>query len=171
MGNLLAVKFPPAIILNMRLAVTFTTLLTLGALLLAACGGNDPATAIAPAATTAPTTPSETEATAIPPTTAPTPQPTSEPTATPAATEADLFLQLLEPDALEVITEEPRIRIVGRTRVDAIVTVNDTVADPDGEGVFSTEVALEDGPNIIEVIASIGSGEQTDLILVVIYIR
>ena len=59
---------------------------------------------------------------------------------------------------------------MGRTRVDAVVTVNDTVVDPDGEGQFSSMVELEEGPNIIEVVSSIANGEQLDMVLVVIYL-
>ena len=86
------------------------------------------------------------------------------------ATEAELFLQLLNPEELEVITEDSSIEIVGRTRVDAVVTINDTLVEPDSDGLFSSVVEVEEGPNIIEVIASIASGVQTDLVLVVIYI-
>ena len=76
---------------------------------------------------------------------------------------------MVNPEAFEVITEKSSIEIVGRTRVDAIVTVNDTVVEPDNDGLFSSVVEMEVGPNIIEVIASIASGEQTDLVLVVTY--
>ena len=60
--------------------------------------------------------------------------------------------------------------MVGRTRVDAVVTVNDTVVEPDGDGRFEATVQLEEGPNIIEIVSSVASGEQLELVLVVIYI-
>ena len=92
------------------------------------------------------------------------------PTATQIATEGELFLQLLNPAEEEVITESPSIEVVGRTRIDAVVTVNDSVVEPDGDGRFASTVQLEEGPNIIEVVTSVASGEQIDLVLVVIYI-
>ncbi|MDA1272334.1 MAG: hypothetical protein O3A93_13965 [Chloroflexi bacterium] len=96
--------------------------------------------------------------------------PGAGPSATPAAIEGDLFLQLLDPLEAEVFTEVSPLRVAGRTRVDAVVTVNDTIVEPDIDGKFSLDVPLEEGPNIIEVVASVASGEQQDLVLVAIYL-
>ena len=176
-----------------RLIIAMTAALAI--LLLAACGGGEEeAGPTVVAATTTPDTPTATArpastvttvpaATAVPaPTPTPPPQPTAtsvppteaptavaEPTATPVATEAEFFLQLVDPVDLEVITEESPIAITGRTRVDAVITVNDTAVEPDGEGVFTSEVELEEGPNVVEIVSSVASGEQLDLVLVVIY--
>ena len=79
-------------------------------------------------------------------------------------------MQLLNPAEDEVISEDPSIEVVGRTRIDAMVTVNDSVVEPDVDGQFASTVQLEEGPNIIEVLASIATGEQLDRVLVVIYI-
>ena len=81
-----------------------------------------------------------------------------------------MFLQLVEPADTEVFTNEPSLYVVGRTRVDAVVTINDTVVEPNIDGQFSLTVDLEEGPNIIEVVASVASGEQLDLVLVVFYV-
>ncbi len=83
--------------------------------------------------------------------------------------EAELSLELLEPQGLEVITGDSRIQLVGSTRIDALVTVNDSVVEPDVGGLFAFGVDLEEGPNIIEIVASISSGDQKDLVLVVVY--
>lgn len=96
--------------------------------------------------------------------------PTEIPTATPVATEGDFFLQLVSPAELETITDVGTLAVVGRTRVDAVVTIDDTIVEPDIDGEFSLEVSLEEGPNIIEVVASVASGEQMDLVLVAIYL-
>ncbi len=114
------------------------------------------------------------QATLIPANTA-SPNPTSAPTtetatATPVATEGDLFLQLINPPELEVFTETGTLTVVGRTRVDAVVTINDSIVEPDIDGEFSLDVPLEEGPNIIEVVASVDTGEQLDLVLVAIYL-
>ena len=124
------------------------------------------------------------EATAVPvPTVPPTPRTIPVPTVTPAltavpasaatpvATEGDLFLQMVAPMETEILTSEPLLDIIGRTRVDAVVTINDTVVEPDLDGRFSLGIDLEEGPNIIEVVASVASGEQEDVVvLVVIYV-
>ena len=142
----------------------FLIFLGLLTLTLAACGGVE-----SPEATAEPP-----QATLIPPNTA-SPNPAAAPTtesatATPVATEGDLFLQLISPPELEVFTETGTLTVVGRTRVDAVVTINDSVVEPDIDGEFSLEVPLEEGPNIIEVVVSVASGEQMDLVLVAIYL-
>ncbi len=86
------------------------------------------------------------------------------------ATAGELFLQLVEPVELEVFTNLGSLTVAGRTRVDAIVTINDTMVEPNINGEFSLDMALEEGPNIIEVVASVASGEQMDLVLVAIYV-
>ena len=128
-------------------------------------------TATAPAATPTPTpepaTAQPATATSVPATTQP---PAPESTATPEAIQADLFLQLINPSETEVFVAEPVIEIAARTRVDAVVTINDTLVEPDIDGRFSLNVDLEVGPNIIEVVTSVASGEQEGLVLVVIYL-
>ncbi len=160
-------------------------------MLLAACVGTEsaPASTPIPTSASASSNPPTLEAT-LAPTAAPTatlaPAPTAVPTAVPSgtappaatqtpsptliATESEFFLQLIEPEGEEVITEEQTIDVVGRTRVDAVVTVNDTLTEPDSDGLFMASVDLEEGPNVIEVIASVASGEQEELIQVVIYV-
>lgn len=83
------------------------------------------------------------------------------------ATDGDLFIQLVEPADLETISDEATFRVVGRTRIDAIVTVNDTIVERNIDGTFSSTVDLVEGPNIIEIVAS---GDQKDIVLVVIYL-
>lgn len=89
---------------------------------------------------------------------------------TPVATVGELFLQLVEPAETEVITDAGSLAVAGRTRVDAVVTINDTIVEPNIDGEFSLDVPLEEGPNIVEVVASVASGEQMDLVLVAIYL-
>ncbi len=120
-----------------------------------------------PTATT-PVTPSPT----VPPisaTATPAPQ-LQAPDDSPVVTDGELFIQLVEPAELETVSDAATIKVVGRTRIDAIVTVDDTIVEPDIDGTFSATVDLEEGPNIIEVVASVASGEQEDIVLVVIYL-
>ena len=79
------------------------------------------------------------------------------------------MLHIVEPVEAETLTANPTLLVSGRTRVDAVVTVNDTFVDPDIDGIFSAEIPLEEGPNIIEVVVSIATGEELSTVLVVIY--
>lgn len=90
------------------------------------------------------------------------------PTATPDAT-GDFFLTIEEPLETESIIAESSITVTGRTRLDATISVNDIFADIDGDGRFVVTVDLEIGPNIIEVVASLSTGEALNEVLVVIY--
>ena len=48
---------------------------------------------------------------------------TETPAATHVATEGELFLQMISPPESEVFTETGNLAVVGRTRVDAVVTM------------------------------------------------
>lgn len=97
-------------------------------------------------------------------------QPTVEPTATPTPeATGDFFLDIEEPEEVESVVAEATITIVGRTRIDAVLSVNDIFAEVDEDGRFRVLITLEEGPNIIEVIASVETGDELVEILVVIY--
>ncbi len=66
---------------------------------------------------------------------------------------AGLPFTLLHPlDGLEV--SEPMIDVVGVTRPDTVIGVNDIPVEVNGSGIFSTTIALEEGPNLLEVVAA-----------------
>ncbi len=104
------------------------------------------------------------------PTPEPTATPTPSPTPTPTPAPSEFILQIVEPVSAETITSSPTITIQGRTRADAAITVNDGFATPDLDGIFTAEVALEIGPNIIEIVASISTGEELSQVLTIVYI-
>lgn len=52
------------------------------------------------------------------------------PSPTQAATAGGLFLQLAEPSQVEVFTDTVSMTVAGRIRVDAMVTINDTLVEP-----------------------------------------
>ena len=125
---------------------------------LAACGG-DPET---------PTPTSTATAIALPATPTPGPSPTStatpiptripSPTPTPTATPAPLVLELLSPqDGLGV--EIGAVRVLGKTRVDAVVGVNGTPVEVSADGTFQHDVVLDEGATSIEVVAIDLSGD------------
>jgi len=85
----------------------------------------------------------------------------------------ELFLEVTGPeDESEVATST--IAVSGTTIPDAVVSVwVDSVveiAEVDEDGNFSVMVNLEEGPNIIEVIASDWEGNEESTTLIVFYI-
>ena len=58
-----------------------------------------------------------------------------------------------------------------KTAVDAALSVGDNFIDIALDGSFEEVVQLEDGINIIEVVASIATGEQFSQVITVIYVE
>ena len=110
-------------------------------------------------------TPTATATSTFTPTSTPTPTATATPTPTQEPT-GDHFLAIEQPESVESIVADPSITVVGRTRIDAVVTVGAVFAEVDENGRFQVPVQLEEGPNIIEVIASVESGEELVEVLV-----
>ena len=89
---------------------------------------------------------------------------------TPSDSRHELFLQITAPVEVELVSAEPLITIEGKTRADAVVTLNDLLVEPNALGGFEAEVTLLEGPNVIEILASVGSGKYVSKILTVIYL-
>jgi hypothetical protein len=83
--------------------------------------------------------------------------------------EDGFFLKINSPDQPEVIVETDTILIAGETSVDAAVSIGDEFVDVNLDGTFEKVVNLENEVNIIEVIASISSGQQYNQVLAIIY--
>ena len=84
-------------------------------------------------------------------------------------TPASSFPLLIEqPADGQTLNSTPAL-IVGRTQPDALVSVNDTIGFAGGDGRFTLSVDLEEGPNVLEVLASNINGEQVFVILTVLY--
>ncbi len=60
-------------------------------------------------------------------------------------------LSILFPQGLEV--SDPNLTIMGATRPDAVIGVNGIPVEVNSFGIFSTAVVLEEGTNLIEVVA------------------
>ncbi len=79
------------------------------------------------------------------------------------------FLNIASPEQSEVIVDTASIVISGETSVDAAVSIGDSFVEVSIYGTFETTIQLEDGINIIEVIASISGGEQFNQVITIIY--
>lgn len=115
----------------------------------------DPSPSPGPAAT----------ATAIPATATPVP-PTPSPTPTQSPV-GDFFLAIETPESLEAVTSDTEFEVVGRASIEALVSVNDTIATLDVDGRFQATLPVELGVNVIEVVASVASGEELSEVLVI----
>ena len=83
--------------------------------------------------------------------------------------DGSFFLEITSPESSEVVVDTDSIIVAGKTTADAVVSVNDDFVEVDLEGAFEATVQLEDGVNMIEVVASLASGEQFDQVIAVIY--
>ena len=70
----------------------------------------------------------------------------------------------------ESIVNADKVEVIGITVPKAVVSVNGNLAEVNEEGNFTMMVVLEEGPNLIEVIASDSEGNQESLTLVIIYV-
>jgi len=85
--------------------------------------------------------------------------------------DGSFFLEITSPEQSEVIVDTDSIIVAGRTTVDAALSVDDNFVDIELDGSFEEVVQLEDGINIIEVVANIATGEQFDQVITVIYVE
>ncbi len=74
---------------------------------------------------------------------------------------SDKTAPMLEVNPPPPITNQPSITITGKTESGATVTINGTAATTKGDGSFSGTAKLVEGKNVITVIATDGSGNQT----------
>jgi hypothetical protein len=141
--------------------------------------------AAAPTATPSPTPAQATEPSPVPtrpiaPTATPTfvarkialastPTRTPVPTATPDPLGAQFFLNIASPEDAATVSS-PSVEVAGQTRVDAVVSVNDDLVGVDESGRFKAVVVLEEGPNVIEVVASLADGQEESRVLTVFYV-
>jgi hypothetical protein len=95
--------------------------------------------------------------------------PTTTATRAPVTPEA-FFLKVTSPQDESVVTT-PTVEVAGDTTADAVVTVNGRVVEVDANGRFQLSLSMEEGPNVIEVVASDFSGSQAHDVRTVIFLR
>lgn len=84
-----------------------------------------------------------------------------------AASPESLFLEITAPKD-EIVLNESSLVVLGQTVADAVVSVNGQSVELDANGNFAATVALEQGPNAIEIIASDFRGNQESRVISVI---
>jgi hypothetical protein len=79
-----------------------------------------------------------------------------------------LWLQVLSPlDG--VVVNTPQVDVIGLAPAGTVLSINDDILIVGADGQFKTTLSLEEGPNLIEFVASDEAGNQTSLILTVVY--
>jgi hypothetical protein len=68
------------------------------------------------------------------------------------------------------IVSTQEIPVSGLASPNAVVSINGTLIDIDVDGTFTTTLLLDEGPNLIEVLATNLAGEEEYQPLLVIYI-
>ena len=79
-------------------------------------------------------------------------------------------LTITEPQD-ETMVYSADLVVRGQTEPDAVVSVNDAVVDVAVDGKFSTTLTLEEGPNLIVVLASDFEGNEASASITVIYVK
>jgi hypothetical protein len=130
--------------------------------------------ACTPTPTTIPATSISNEPVAIPATPtlqAGTPSSPTQPmeiTAAAPEVSGNLWLQILSPQD-EAMVNSPQVEVVGSAPAGAVVSINEEIVLVPENGQFRAMVSLEEGLNLIEIIASDTSGNETSLLLIVTY--
>ncbi len=68
----------------------------------------------------------------------------------------------------QAIVSQPSVEVRGTVSTDAVLTINDDIYVISA-GAFTETVALQEGPNAIQITASDMSGNEVDEILTVTY--
>ncbi len=86
--------------------------------------------------------------------------------ATPTA--GPLGLRILSPEDNSVV-HVPQVEVAGTAPADLVVTINDDIVLVDETGTFSATIPVEEGPNLIQIVASDAEGNEANVDLVVTY--
>ena len=78
------------------------------------------------------------------------------------------LLLVTEPPDQSIVFNNP-VRLSGRTRSEAVVSVNGVWVPVDSLGIFTTMVNLEPGPNIVDVVATNNDGQVLSSVVATIF--
>ena len=82
--------------------------------------------------------------------------------------QGNLSIQLYSPQDEEVFNVS-EIEVSGKAPVETVISINDQIVVVSASGDFLVPVSLEEGPNVIELVASDVDGNELDIILTVVY--
>jgi hypothetical protein len=79
-----------------------------------------------------------------------------------------LWLQVLSPQD-EAVINTPQVDVIGSAPAGTVVSVNDEILIVGDDQQFKTTMSLDDGPNLIEILASDENGDEMSLLVTVTY--
>ena len=79
-----------------------------------------------------------------------------------------LALQVLAPQD-DAVVNAPQVDVIGLAPAGTVVSVNDDILIVGADGQFKSTLSLDEGPNLVEIVASDGSGNEASQILTVTY--
>lgn len=127
-----------------------------------ACGGTAPAANTQPAAT---------DGQQVPPTSTAGADEPAFPAPAAAAVRygnGSLWMDIVDlPDGK--IVDTPQIIVAGMAPPETVISLNDTIIVVGADGTFQIPVALAEGPNVLEIVASNLDGDEVGIVLTVIY--
>ena len=80
----------------------------------------------------------------------------------------NLWLRLFTPRQDEIVTQEV-IEVSGQAPPETVISLNDIIFLVPEEGSFSIPITLDEGPNVIEFVASNLDGDEIALVLTIVY--
>ncbi len=83
-------------------------------------------------------------------------------------TSGSLWLRLSSPQDGDVVAQ-PVINVTGQAPAETVISLNDDILVVPADGNFSIPVTLDEGPNVLELVASNIDGDEIDLVLTVVY--
>lgn len=86
-----------------------------------------------------------------------------------AQTSGALTVQVFSGADVEVNT--PSYTVTGKAPAGTVLTVNDDIALVDQSQAFAVPVGLDEGPNLIQIVASNTAGDEVDFMLTVTYTK
>ena len=69
----------------------------------------------------------------------------------------------------DVEVSDPQYIVSGRAPSGTVLSINDEILVVDQSQAFSVQISLEDGPNLIEIVASDAEGNEVNFMLTVSY--
>jgi len=84
------------------------------------------------------------------------------------STTGNLQLQVTSPQDGDTVTTS-QVDVIGFASAGSVVSVNDDILVVGDDQQFRSTISLDEGPNLIEVVASDDSGNETSVILTVTY--
>jgi hypothetical protein len=83
-------------------------------------------------------------------------------------TSGALWLHLFSPNDGDIVSQ-PEINVTGQAPAETVISLNETILLVSGNGLFSIPVLLEEGPNVIEMVASNLDGDEIYLVMTIVY--